>query len=157
MALKFLKQKSLLAIVNNSIKGGDNFLFRNLYAKDEQGKEVDILEEGRNSCAVFVSWILLALEMIKRPHATVGGVEKDLIESGWFEIKELKPGAVLLWESKVGQYDGLLHRHSGFYVGNNEAVSNSSTNSGFPVKHHYNYDGTRKFDKIYWHSSLDEE
>lgn len=156
MALKFLKKKSLLAIVTNSIKGGDNFLFKNLYAKNEQGEEIDILEDGKNSCAVFVSWILLALEMIKRPHATVGGVEKDLIESGWFEINELRPGAVLLWESKLGQHDELLHSHIGFYVGNDEAISNDSRGRGFPWKHHYTYNGTRKIDKIYRHSDLDE-
>ncbi len=156
MALKFLKKKSLLAIVTNSIKGGDNYLFKNLYAKNEQGEEIDILEDGKNSCAVFVSWILLALEMIKRPHATVGGVEKDLLDSGWFETNELRPGAVLLWESKVGQYDGLLHRHSGFYIGNDEAISNSSNNSGFPTKHHCTYNDSRRIEKIYWHPDLDE-
>lgn len=156
MALKFLKQKSLLAIVNNSIAGGDNFLFRNLYAKDEQGKEIDILEEGKNSCAVFVSWILLALEMIKRPHATVGGVEKDLIESGWFEIKDLRSGAILIWEKATGVYDKLLHGHIGFYVGNDEAISNGSRERGLPWKHHYSYNGERKVEKIYWHPDLDE-
>jgi len=155
MALKLLKKKSLLAIVTNSIKGGDNFLFRNLYAKNERGEEIDILEDGKNSCAVFVSWILLALEMIKRPHATVEGVEKDLLESGWYEIKDLKTGAVLLWESKIGQFDGLLHTHIGFCVGNDEAISNDSQGRGFPWKHHYDYNGTRKVEKIYWHPELD--
>ena len=89
------KLKSLLAIVENSVKGGENYIFRNLYAK-EDGKGIDILEDGRNSCAAFVSWILLALELIKRPHATVYGTEKDLLSSGWFEIKEIQPGDILL-------------------------------------------------------------
>jgi len=155
MALKFLKNKSLLAIVTNSIKGGDNFLFKNLYARNQQGEEIDILEDGKNSCAVFVSWILLALEMVKKPHATVEGVEKDLAESGWYEIKELRPGAVLVWESKVGQFDGLLHRHAGFFVGNDEAISND-TASGFPRRHHVTYGDSRKIEKIYWHPDLDE-
>lgn len=157
MALKFLKKKSLLAIVTNSLKGGDNYLFRNVYAKDENGREIDILEDGKNSCAAFVSWILLAVELIKRPHATVEGTEKDLLDNGWYEIKELRPGAVLLWEPKIGKFDGLLHRHAGFYIGNNEAISNSSHNSGFPIKHHYDYNGARKVEKIYWHSDLDKE
>ena len=155
MALKFLKKKSLLVIVTNSVKGGDNYLFKNIYAKNQQGEEIDILENGENSCAVFVSWILLALEMIKRPHATVGGVEKDLADSGWYEIKDLRQGAVLLWESKPGQYDGLPHRHLGFFMGNNEAISND-TPSGFPRRHHATYNDSRKIEKIYWHPDLDE-
>ncbi len=155
MALKLLKKKSLLAIVTNSIRGGDNYLFRNLYAKNEQGEEVDILKDGEDACGVVVSWPLLALEMIKRPHATVEGVEKDMIESGWYEIKDLRPGAVLLWEPKVGKFDGLLHRHLGFYIGNDEAISNDSQGRGLPWKHHVTYNNTRKVEKIYWHRDLD--
>lgn len=157
MALQFLKRKSLLVIVENSIKGGDNYFFRNMYAKNQQGEEVDILEDGKNSCAVFVSWILLALEMINMPHARVEGTEKDLIKSGWFEIKELRPGAVLVWEMVTGKYDGLLHSHIGFYVGNDEAISNDSQGRGFPGKHHVTYNGVRKIERIYWHPDLDQE
>ena len=153
------KLKSLLAIVENSVKG-DNYLFRNLYA-DENGKEIDILENGRNSCGVFVSWILLPLELIKRPHATVYATEKDLVASGWYEIKELKPGAVIVWEKRPAD-DGLLgdknvnFSHIGFCVSDTEAISNGSKGTGFPWKHHITYNGTRKIDKIYWHSALDE-
>src|SRR3989344_1114289 len=95
--LKIQKKKSLVAIIENVIKGGENHMFRNLYAI-EDGKEVDILEDGGNSCGVFVSWILLALELIKRPHATVYATEMDLVSSGWYKIKDLKAGAVLVWE-----------------------------------------------------------
>lgn len=157
MALKLLKKKSLLAIVMNSTKGGDNYLFRNLYAKNDKGEEIDILEDGENACGVVVSWPLLALGLIKTGHATVEGVVRDLLQSGWYEITELRPGAVLLWEKMVGKYDGFLHAHIGFYVGNDEAISNSSNNSGFPTRHHYDYNGTRKVEKIYWHPELDEE
>lgn len=129
-------------------------MFRNLYA-NEGTKEIDILEDGKNSCAVFVSWILLTLELIKHPHASVFGIEKDLIVSGWFQIKELKPGAVLIWEEKIGQYDGIMHLHMGFYVGDDQAVSNSSQSSGFPIKHHVTYNDSRQVEKIYWHPELD--
>lgn len=156
MASIFLKNKSLLVILENSIKGGDNYFFKNLYAKNDHGEEVDILEDGKNSCAVFVSWILLALGLTKTGHATVEGTVKDLLQSGWYEINELKPGAVLLWEKAVGKYDGLLHSHIGFYVGNNEAISNDSQGRGFPWKHPFDYNGTRKVEKIYWHPDLGE-
>lgn len=155
--IRIKKLKSLLAIVENSVKGGDNYLFRNLYA-DEDGKEIDILENGQNSCAVFVSWILLALELIKHPHATVYGIEKDLLASGWFETKELKPGAVLIWEKRSGAMlnnQKIPKKHMGFYVGNDEAVSNDSKGRGFSHKHHVTYNDTRKIEKIFWHPDLD--
>jgi len=113
------KLKSLLAIVENSINGGDNHLFRNLYAV-ENGKEIDILENGQNSCAAFVSWILLALELIRHPHATVYGTEKDLLASGWFEIEKNKSGAAIIWEKSQASEHGLFGdknielRHIGF-------------------------------------------
>ncbi len=159
--IKLLKRKSLLAIVTNSIKN-QNYFFKNLYAKDDSGNEIDILNDGRNSCGVFVSWILLALELIRKPHASVLGTEKDLLESGWYEIKDLKPGAILVWEKTKARdkfidkhYDDLELRHIGFYVGNDEAISNSSNDTGFPNKHHYTYNNTRKIEKIYWHPELD--
>jgi len=158
--IRIKKLKSLLAIVENSVKGGDNYLFRNLYA-EENGKEIDILEDGRNSCGVFVSWILLTLELIKHPHSTVYATEKDLMSSGWYETKELRPGAIVVWEKKKGN-DGLLGEkevefmHMGFCVSSTEVISNSSKGTGFPIKHHATYHDFRKIEKIYWHGDLDK-
>lgn len=160
--IKILKRKSLLAMVKNAAKGGNNYFFRNLYAKKNDKKIVDILENGRNSCGVLVSWILIALELIKYPHASVDGTEKDMIKSGWREIKKLKPGAVIFWEEKkndrlmFGKYE-IYHRHCGFYIGNGKAISNDSKKTGFPIKHHFTYNGTRKIEKIYWHSELEDK
>src|SRR3990167_2510191 len=105
--------RSLLAVVENSVKGGDNYFFRNLYA-EENGKEVDILENGRNSCAVFVSWILYlfnpTLEFLKKPcwiqftHATVYSTERDMVANDWYRIKNLKPGAVVIWEKRDAEH-----------------------------------------------------
>src|SRR3989344_3353930 len=102
--IRIKKLKSLLAIVENSIKGGDNYLFRNLYA-DVDGVEKDILEDGALSCVVFASAVLLNLELIKKPHATVPSAVKDMLENGWYEITQLKLGAVILWE-KIMFEDG---------------------------------------------------
>lgn len=157
--VKIKKLKSLLAIVENSAKG-DNYLFRNLYA-DENGKEIDLFENGGTACCGHVTWILLALELISHPHASVHGTEKDLIYSGWYKIKELRPGAVIIWENKVadkglqGQKNVEL-AHAGFYIGNNEAISNDSKGSGFPRRHDVTYNNTRKIEKIYWHNQLND-
>lgn len=88
-------------------------------------------------------------------HANVASTTRDMLKSGWFEIKKLKPGAVLVWESKVAKDDKAEHSHNGFYVGRNEAISNDSQVTGFPHRHHFAYNNTRKIEKIYWHSSLD--
>jgi hypothetical protein len=156
--LKFLKKKSLLTILQNSTEGGENRLFRNVYARDEKGNEIDILENGKNSCAAFVSWVLLTVELIKRPHATVESTEKDLLASDWVEINEPRPGAVLIWDKIEGEMlgiDNVQHRHIGFYVGNEEAISNSQE-TGSPVKHHFTYNGKRKIQKILWHPLLED-
>ena len=158
-SFRIKKLKSLLVIVENSIRGGDNYLFRNLYA-DINGAEKDILEDGALSCAVFVSAVLLNLGLIKKPHATVASAIKDMSESGWQEITQLNPGVVIVWE-KIKFEDGKEHPHLGFYVGKDEAVSNSFPDR-CPRRHHVTYgtnpDGTpaRKIEKIYWHKDLDD-
>jgi hypothetical protein len=158
--LELLKGKSLLAILENAVKS-DVHIYRNLFAKDDAGNEYDILDNGLNSCAVFVSWVLLALDLIEKPHASVDATEKDLLQNGWFSISDLKPGAVIIWEAlpsskpMLGKYD-TEHRHIGFYIGNESAISNDSKVKGVPIKHHYTYNGARKIEKILWHKELDD-
>jgi hypothetical protein len=151
MALKLLKKKTYLSMIENSAKG-ENWTFRNLWA-EINGKEVDILDNGQLSCAVFVSSILYLNKLIGDIHANVGSIEKSMLKSGWREIKELRPGAVLIWENK--KFEDGIHGHIGFYIGGDVAISNSSFEKGFPVRHHHTYKDTRKIEKIYWHSFLD--
>jgi len=147
---------------------------RNLYA-DESGKEIDITQDGFNSCGIHVSWILYlmnsTLEYEKKPrwikftHATVHGTVKDILANGWHEIQQLKPGAVLLWEKREGgMFDGerVPKEHIGFCVSETEAISNDSKGTGFPWRHHITYgtnpDGApvRKVEKILWHPALED-
>ncbi len=161
--MKLLFKKNYLTQIENSAKG-ENYLFRNFFV-EKDGKIEDSLEDGQNSCAVMVSHILYSynslLEFLGKKHwirfihLTVASTEKDMIENGWREISDFKRGAVIIWEKKDGR-NGEPHNHIGFYVGNNEAVSNSSKETGFPWKHHATYNGTRKIEKIYWHSELDK-
>lgn len=152
MALKLLKKKNYLTMIENSTKG-PSYLFRNLYAEID-GKEVDIAQNGLNACAIMASHILFHFKFIDDLRATVDSLERDLRASGWYVITDLKEGAVIIWEPQPG-HDGQMHRHVGFYVGNKMAVSNDSKGTGFPWKHHYTYDKTRKIEKIYWHPALD--
>ena len=94
--IKILKKKNYLAIINHSV---DTKLFTKLYIGD--GKNVkEILENGNLSCAYFVTCILKIFDLIKTPHTTVSGTQKDLEESGWKKIKTRKTGCLLLWEKK---------------------------------------------------------
>ncbi len=145
-------------MIENAAKG-QNWTFRNFLVIDN-GVEIDALKDGALSCAVFVSVVLYLhnslLEFLKKPHwiqfihANVGPTTKDMLNNGWQEIKELRSGAVLVWEKQNG------HNHIGFYVGEKQAISNSSRGSGFPWKHHFTYNDTRKIEQILWHPSLDE-
>ena len=145
-------------MIENAAKG-ENWMFRNFYI-EKDGEVKDSLEDGKNSCAVFASSILVLFNdlfhWIKGPHTTVTSTEKDMIESGWEETDSLRPGAVLVWEKKEG-HDGKMHSHIGFYIGDNEAISNDSRGTGFPHRHHYTYGGTRKIEKIYWHDELHDQ
>jgi len=146
-------------MIENAAKG-EVWMFRNFYAiKDD--KEIDIFQNGGLSCAAFTSSILYffnsTLEFMNKPkwianmHANTRSVEKDILQHGWIETKELKVGAILVWEELNG------YPHIGFYVGNEKAVSNDSRGKGFPHKHHYTYNDTRKIEKIYWHPELDND
>ncbi|HWA64305.1 MAG TPA: hypothetical protein VG866_00380 [Candidatus Paceibacterota bacterium] len=149
--VRIKKLKTLLAVVENAVRG-DNYTFRNIFA-DVGGEETDILEDGRLSCSIFASWILLGLGLLKRSHATVSGTQRDLLESGWVEISAPRPGAVLVWEKQI--VDGGEHRHIGFCVSETEAISNSSADQ-FPRKHPIEYNGRRRIEAIYWHPDFDQ-
>jgi len=144
--MRLLTKKNYLTMIHNLAKG-EIHIFRNLYVEID-GKERDILDDGRLACGKVVSSVLYLNKLISDMHATVEGTEKDMLASGWQEIAELKPGAVLVWEKQE-------HEHIGFYVGHDEAISNDSSGSGFPWRHHVTYNNTRKIEKIYWHSELD--
>lgn len=158
-------KKNYLAMIENAAKG-ENWIFRNFYVVQD-GMEKDVYKDGRWSCSVFVSSILYLhnsmLEFLKKEHwikfthANVESTTKDMTANGWYEIKELHPGAVIVWENKLGKDDNAMHSHNGFCVNETEAISNDSKGSGFPHKHHITYNDTRGIAKILWHPELDNE
>jgi len=129
--------KSYLARINNSI---GSKMFRNLYAKVD-GRERDILNNGELSCAMFVSIILQSFELIKKPHATVIELIKDMETSGWKKSRNPKVGDILVWEAVDQTGDGIKFAHIGFYIGKTWAISNN-WKKGTPAKHHFTF-GTK--------------
>ncbi len=146
--MQILAKETYLTMIKNS-QGSK--ITANLWGRQNRRK-IDITKNGKLSCAFFVSLILKFFDLIREPHATVSGLENDLVASGWTKIKRPKLGSVIVWEKKNG------HRHIGFYVGRSQAISNCSKR-GYPCKHHFTFGRTkgrakRKIKAIYWHNFL---
>ena len=143
-----------IAVIKNSV---GSKMFRNSYAKVD-GKKTDIMKNGDLSCAWFVSSLLYLFKLIKDAHATVNGTIKDLQQSGWKKIKKPKIGNVIVWE-KIDFGNKDFHKHIGFYIGNNKAISTSNSKKGQPIIHHWTYGikrnkPVRKVKAIFWHKKL---
>lgn len=110
-------------------------MFQNIFVTFK-GKKRDILENGRLSCAYFVSSILLIANLVSNIHTTVRGLEQDLVQNGWKKLQRPRIGAVLIWIPELS--DPERHRHIGFYIGKNKAVSNSSR-TRIPHYHHITF------------------
>ncbi len=123
--------KSYLQMIRNAV---GSHMFRNFYVLRDD-KVFDAVQNGGRSCALFVSSILVIFKKIGSFHNTVYSTVKDLKDSGWEEVKDLKPGDVIVWEAQereTGDY-----AHIGFHIGNGKAIS-TSDDSGTPVVHHEN-------------------
>ncbi|MGC9048854.1 MAG: hypothetical protein ACP5IX_01395 [Patescibacteria group bacterium] len=144
----FLTGKTYLAMLKNSV---GSKLFRKFYVKTRR-KKVDILNNGKLSCAFYVSSILYLFKLIKNIHFTVDSTVKDLQKSGWEVVKKPKVGSVIVWE-KMDFGDGDIHKHIGFYIGDGKAISNSSK-FGYPVKHSWPFRPKRKVEIILWNPKL---
>ncbi len=142
--------------IENSI--GSN-LFRNLYFRIE-GEVIDVLDDGDLSCAIYVTTILYIFGLIKERHTTVVATIEDILQSGWYEIEKPKNGAIILWGYKKKD-DGTQgkHRHLGFFIDNETAISNDSS-TRVVAKHHPTF-GTfsngkakREILAYYWNDKL---
>lgn len=146
--MKILFKETYLTFIKKSV---GSRMFQTLWVEGNK----DILEGGDLSCAFFVSNLLKIFNLITDGHATVRNTVKDLKESGWFEIEEPREGAVLVWD-EIEFEDG-FHKHIGFYIGNEKAVSNRSE-KGTPMVHHYLYneEDPREIKAILWNKRIDE-
>lgn len=148
-----LKRKSYLAMVHNAARGENN-MFRNVWASVD-GEVRDINNNGALACGFFTSALLFLNKLIGDIHAGVAGLERDLLASGWVQIERPREGAVIIWEPRTGA-DGIPHLHAGFCVSDDRAVSNGSNSTLMPEEHHITYDGTRKIERVWWNTELEE-
>lgn len=147
-SLTLLLFKTYLAMILNS---PGTKIFKHSYARINQ-KTQDILNNGHISCSFFVSSILLIHGLISEIHVTVTGTLKDLKKSGWKKISKPRIGCLIVW-NKVDFGNNNLHAHIGFYIGNNQAISNSSK-KGVPVIHNLTFNNKRKIELLLWHPKL---
>lgn len=155
--LEKLPRKSLIKMIENSI---GSKAYNNFYVLDKStGEEIDVLENGRLSCACFVSSILTIYGLIDCPHSTVQTVTNCLTtEYGWEETDEITPGNVVIWE-KASCEEEVNNEHIGFVLNENEAISTSSSKREV-IRHHITYgtnsDGapTRKIVRIFKNTKI---
>ena len=138
-----------IAVIKNSV---GSKIFRNSYAKIND-KKTDILQNGNLSCAFFVSSILVLFKLIKEIHSTVNGTVKDLECSDWQKIKKPKIGSIIVWEKNHN-----FHKHIGFYIDNNKAIS-TNQKLKCPAVHHWTYGvkenkPIRKIEAIFYNKKL---
>ena len=129
-------------------------MFQRLYVQTPEGPK-DVIGDGDLACSFFVSSLLTLCGLIQGGvHTTVNETEKDMIASGWVEIEKPRPGAVIVWESKLCD-DGLMHRHIGFAISSEAALSNISERR-MPGFHLMTFgEKNRLVEKVYFHPSLE--
>src|ERR1700694_971831 len=85
--------QTYLQLIRNSV---GTSMFRNFYIRYPDGKEVDAMSDGSNSCAFYVSSVLKLFNLQSDIHGTVNSVLKDLEQNSWIAIpeKEIQEGDV---------------------------------------------------------------
>jgi hypothetical protein len=125
--------------------------YRRLFVQKPEGAH-DVIGDGDLACAYFVSSILTLCGLIRGGvHTTVDMTVHDLLVSGWVE-GTVQEGAVLIWAPKLCT-DGTCHRHIGFSVGREMAVSNDAAR-GYPAVHHNTYEESRVIEAVYIHKKI---
>lgn len=123
--------------------------------------EKDILNKWAVGCAYFVSNVLKQFNLTPVWRANVEKIVSDLEIKGRTHLDSTTPpqdipvGSILVREAHHGETYNKMHKHIGFYIWDEQAVSNNSIHfTGLhdawyvPVQHHYTYEGTRPITAI---------
>lgn len=105
---------------------------------DRRSGPFDVIGDGDLACALYVSAILKLFNLTQGGvHTTVTETVLDLTDSGCPQIDDVRPGAIIVWGKKLCT-DGLHHRHIGFSLGGDRAVS-TCPKVRTPIEHHFTY------------------
>jgi hypothetical protein len=116
--MKLQKYKNYMATIQ-ALPGSQ--IFRHVYAVNDDGQELDIMDDGDVSCAYVVSVVAHMFGWIDGSHATVKSTLRELQNSGWRETDSPKPGDIILWPANSSG-----NEHIGFFLGDGRAISNIS-------------------------------
>lgn len=150
-------RETYLAMIRGSV--GSN-QYRHLFVKEQNGRLDDVIGDGDLACAYFFSSILTLCHLLKKgPHVNVTETITDMLASGWKQTDKLEIGAAIVWGKKLCT-DGIYHRHIGFYLNRQTAVSNCSK-AKTPVRHHRTFGfekwseaPVRPIEAIFFHDAL---
>lgn len=125
-----LYYESLLAMVRNSV---GSRLFNTFYVQLSDGTTIDAFDDGKASCAAFVSGLLVMAGKLDGFHGTVDQTVAGLEKTQWgqlssVQLQTVKPLDVLVWEAV--QLEGTDYRHIGFAIGEMAGLSALRTCSG---------------------------
>ena len=125
-----LRRETYLKMIENS---PGTKIFNSIFALVGDDKK-DILENGGLSCATFVSNILFINGLLPQQRTTVNSLEKDLLASESYEqISPLdyipEAGDIVIWE-KIKFKNDTEHRHVGYILNEQEAISTSGIEKG---------------------------
>lgn len=136
-------------------------MFQEFYITQENGEEKDILNKGSVWCAYYVSNILKQFNLTPVGRANVDRIISDLEQKWWMHLESTTPAkhipvwSILVRESHHWETYNKMHKHIGFYMWNEQAISNNSIHfTGMqdawyvPVQHHYTYDWQRPLTTI---------
>lgn len=124
--------------------------------------EKDILNNGSVSCAYFVSNLLKQFNLTAVWRTNVPKVMDDLLDKWWHPMNPTTdPSNIPAWSILVREWSywetyWKIHRHIGFYMWDEKAISNNSIHfTGLadawlvPVQHHYTYKWQRQITHIF--------
>lgn len=141
---KRLYFKSYLQVIRNSV---GSKMFRNFYVQTSKKGEFDAFADGENSCAFFVSAILVIFKKLDDIHGTVQSLVEDLKKSGWQEVDQPRPGDVIVWRP-INFAEGPV-KHVGFAISGDQAISTSWKERSV-VKHDIHFgDANRQIEQIF--------
>lgn len=146
--------ENYIALIRSSM---ESKIFQKFYCS-VNGKKTEVLDNGRLSCATFVTFVLKLFSLVSDIQITVHRAMDDMLKSGWYEVKEPRVGAIIVWAEKPSEKDAesniqaSAHKHIGFYIGNHQAVSNSSLTKA-PVVHAWDF---RPIHSILWNDKLED-
>ncbi|HSW65599.1 MAG TPA: hypothetical protein VLI54_00480 [Bacillota bacterium] len=114
----------------------------------------DVANNGDDSCAAFVSYVLVANNLLGRSRSTVQTMVNAMEDHGWQETGEPVLGGVAVWGCREDiVLDGSNLGHSGIYVGEGRFVSHSSI-VFTPVEHPLQLSDGRVPAAYYTHDKL---